>query len=87
MKRLFLALSSLLLLFSCTNDAEDFDWLIGEWKDIIEHAKIRKILANDIKPSFVSLIKDKGFVPSYAKVVSATPQSILDAAAMKKGNQ
>ena len=62
-------------------------WLIGEWRDIIEHAKIRKILANDIKPSFVSLIKDGGFVPSYAKVVSATPQSILDAAALKKGNQ
>ena len=55
-------------------------WLIGEWKDIVEHARIRKILAKELKPEFVGLIKGKGFVPSYAKVVSATPQTILDAA-------
>lgn len=63
------------------NDPTHF-WLIGEWRDIVEHAKIRKILANDIKPAFVNLIKGKGFVPSYARVVSATPQEILDAAAI-----
>jgi len=61
------------------NDPTHF-WLIGEWTDIVEHAKIRKILANDIKPIFVNLIKGSGFIPSYAKVVSATPQEILDAA-------
>ena len=55
-------------------------WLIGEWKDIEEHARIRKILANELKPAFVGLIKGTGFVPFYAKVVSATPQAILDKA-------
>ena len=58
-------------------------WLIGEWNDIDKHAQIRKILANDIKPAFVTLIKGKGFKPSYAKVVSATPQTILDAASTR----
>ena len=56
-------------------------WLIGEWKDIEEHARIRKILATELKPAFVGLIKGTGFVPFYAKVVSATPQAILDKAA------
>ena len=55
-------------------------WLIGEWADIVEHARIRKILAEEMKPAFVGLIKGKGFVPFYAKVVSATPQDILDKA-------
>ena len=58
-------------------------WRIGEWKDIAEHAKIRKILATELKPAFVGMIKGHGFVPKYAKVVSATPQAILDAAAKK----
>ena len=58
-------------------------WLIGEWKDIVEHARIRKILATELKPAFVGMIKGSGFVPKYAKVVSATPQSILDAASKK----
>ena len=55
-------------------------WLIGEWADIVEHARIRTILAEEMKPAFVGLIKGKGFVPFYAKVVSATPQDILDKA-------
>ena len=37
-------------------DAPTHFWLIGEWRDIVEHAKIRKILANDIRPKFVKLI-------------------------------
>ena len=59
-------------------------WLIGEWADIVEHARIRKILAEEMKPAFVGLIKGKGFVPHYAKVVSATPQDILDKAGAAK---
>ena len=34
MKRLFFTIPILLLLFSCTNDAEDFGWLVGEWKRV-----------------------------------------------------
>jgi hypothetical protein len=56
---------------------------IGEWKEIAEHARIRKILATELKPAFVGMIKGSGFVPKYAKVVSATPQHILDAANKK----
>ena len=55
-------------------------WLIAEWSDIEEHARIRKILANEIKPAFVKQIRGSGFVPHYAKVVSSTPQHLLDAA-------
>jgi hypothetical protein len=55
-------------------------WLIGEWADIEEHARIRKILANELKPAFIKHITSGGFVPAYAKVVSATPQEILDKA-------
>ena len=62
------------------NDPTHF-WLIGEWKDIVEHARIRKILATELKPAFVGLIKGSGFIPHYAKVVSATPQAILNQAA------
>lgn len=59
-------------------------WLIAEWSDIEEHARIRKILANEIKPAFVKRIKGTGFVPHYAKVVSSTPQHLLDSAQAKK---
>ena len=59
-------------------------WLVGEWSDIVEHARIRKILADELKPAFVRLIKGSGFVPFYAKVVSSTPQHILDSAATAK---
>ena len=34
MKRFFLVICSLLFLFSCTKDEEDFDWLVGEWKRV-----------------------------------------------------
>lgn len=53
-------------------------WLIAEWKDIEEHARIRKILAEEIKPAFIKHIKGTGFIPHYAKVVSSTPQHLLD---------
>jgi hypothetical protein len=59
-------------------------WLIAEWSDIEEHARIRKILANDLKPAFIKHIKGSGFVPFYAKVVSSTPQHLLDSAQAKK---
>jgi hypothetical protein len=62
------------------NDPDHF-YLLGEWSDIEVHAKIRKILAEDLKPEFVGLIEGKGFIPTYAEVVSSTPQHILDKAA------
>jgi len=58
-------------------------WLIAEWSDIQEHARIRKILAEELKPAFIKHIKGTGFVPHYAKVVSSTPQHLLDSAAAK----
>ena len=66
-------------------DTEDPDhfYLIGEWSDIEVHARIRRELA-DMELDFVTLIEDldKGaFVPTYAEIVSSTPQSVLDAAA------
>jgi hypothetical protein len=60
-------------------DADHF-YLIGEWADIEVHKKILKELAA-LKPEFTTLIKDieKGaFVPKYAKIVSSTPQHLLD---------
>lgn len=64
-----------------TEDPNHF-YLIGEWSDVDIHAKIRQELAG-MGLEFVNLIEDldKGaFVPTYAKIVSSTPQSILDAA-------
>jgi quinol monooxygenase YgiN len=61
------------------NDPDHF-YLLGEWADIEVHAKIRKILAEDLKPEFVKLIEGKGFIPTYAEVVSSTPQALLDKA-------
>ena len=66
-------------------DTEDPDhfYLIGEWSDIDIHAKIRQELAG-MEQEFVTLIEDldKGaFVPTYAEIVSSTPQSVLDSAA------
>lgn len=65
-------------------DTEDPDhfYLIGEWSDPDVHARIRQELVQ-LAPEFVSLIEDleKGsFVPTYAEIVSSTPQNILDAA-------
>ena len=55
-------------------------WLIAEWSDIEEHARIRKILANELRPAFIKHIKGTGFVPAYAKIISSTPQHLLDGA-------
>ncbi|WP_119460833.1 antibiotic biosynthesis monooxygenase [Rhodospirillaceae bacterium SYSU D60014] len=57
-------------------------YLLGEWADIKEHARIRKILAEEIKPAFVQHIEGGGaaFVPRYAEVVSSTPEHILNKA-------
>ncbi len=66
-------------------DTEDPDhfYLIGEWSDIEIHTRIRQELAG-MELEFVALIEDldKGaFVPTYAEIVSSTPQSVLDSAA------
>jgi len=58
----------------------DHFYLVGEWADIEVHAKIRKPLV-EMKPAFVSLIEGGKFVPTYAEIVSSTPQHILNAAA------
>jgi hypothetical protein len=63
-----------------TKDPTRF-WLIAEWSDIEEHARIRKLLAEKIKPEFVKYIHGTGFIPHYAKIVSSTPQHLLDGAA------
>lgn len=54
-------------------------WLIAEWSDIEEHARIRKVLV-EMKPKFVGLIEGGSFVPDYGKIVSSTPEHILNAA-------
>jgi hypothetical protein len=56
-------------------------YLIAEWSDIEEHAKIRKILANEIKPEFIKHIEGGKFIPRYVEVVSSTPDEILEKAA------
>jgi hypothetical protein len=35
-------------------------------------------VAREIKPEFVQLIEDGHFVPTYAQIVSMTPQEVLD---------
>jgi hypothetical protein len=62
-----------------TDDPDHF-YLVGEWSDIEVHKAIRKELIA-MKPEFVSLIEGGKFVPTYAKIVSSTPQEILDKAA------
>jgi hypothetical protein len=59
-----------------TEDPSRF-FLIAEWADIEEHARIRKILADEIKPEFIKLIEGGKLVPKYVKVVSSTPKEIL----------
>jgi hypothetical protein len=63
-----------------TEDPQRF-FLIAEWADIEEHARIRRILANEIRPSFIKLIEGGRFVPKYVEVVSSTPDEILQKAA------
>src|ERR1700737_1200685 len=55
-------------------------FLIAEWADIEEHARIRKILANEIKPEFIKYIESGKFIPKYVEVVSSTPEEILNKA-------
>ena len=62
------------------NDPDHF-YLLGEWADIGEHANIRKILAEKLRPEFIKYIEGGKFVPTYAEVVSSTPQHLLDKAA------
>ncbi len=38
------------------------------------------LLSLDMKPAFVGLVEGGKFVPAYAKVVSSTPQDVLDKA-------
>jgi hypothetical protein len=46
-----------------------------------EHARIRKVLANEIKPEFIKYIEGGTFVPKYVEVVLSTPDEILNKAA------
>jgi hypothetical protein len=62
-----------------TEDPRHF-YLIAEWSSIEEHAKIRKILTEKIKPEFIKYIEGRGFVPKYAEIVSSTPEHILQKA-------
>lgn len=62
-----------------TTDPQRF-FLIAEWSDIEEHARIRRILAEEIKPDFIGLIEGRRFVPQYVEVVSSTPDEILNPA-------
>lgn len=62
-----------------TEDPSRF-FLIAEWSDIEEHARIRKILAEELKPAFIKYIEGGKFVPKYVEVVSSTPQHLLDKA-------
>lgn len=59
-----------------TEDPQRF-YLIAEWADIEEHARIRKVLAEELKPEFIKYIEGGKFVPRYVEVVSATPEEIL----------
>lgn len=70
-------------------DIEDPDhfYLIGEWSDIEVHARIRQELVA-MAPEFAGLIEnleDGAFVPTYAEIVSSTPQDILDGAQTSDG--
>ena len=62
-----------------TEDADHF-YLIGEWKDIDVHREIRRQLSEQIRPDFIRLIEGGNFVPTYAEIVTETPQEILDKA-------
>ena len=63
-----------------TEDPQRF-FLIAEWADIEVHARIRRQLV-EMKPAFVGLIEGGGpkFVPLYGKIVSSTPDHILNKA-------
>jgi quinol monooxygenase YgiN len=62
-----------------TQDPDHF-YLLGEWADIGAHRQILQQL-RELRPEFVTLIEGGTFVPTYAEIVSSTPQAILDQAA------
>lgn len=66
-----------------TEDPQRF-FLIAEWADIEEHARIRRSLADEIRPAFIKLIEGGRFVPKYVQVVSSTPDEILHRAALNR---
>ena len=59
-----------------TRDDHRF-WLIAEWSDIEEHARIRRQLVA-MKPAFVDCIEGGRFIPDYGEIVSSTPEHILN---------
>jgi len=65
------------------DDADHF-YLIGEWRDIEIHKEIRHQLVG-MAPEFVKLIEGGRFVPTYAEIVTETPQDILDKAQAAAG--
>lgn len=56
-------------------------FLIAEWSSIEEHARLRKILATELKPEFIKYIEGGKFIPKYVEVISATPDEVLQKAA------
>ncbi len=60
-------------------DDEDHFYLIGEWRDIEIHRKIREEMVA-MAPEFASLLEKLPFAPIYAEIVTETPQDILDKA-------
>ena len=67
-------------------DVNDPDhlYLIGEWADIEEHARLRKQqMDSKEKPAFMDLLVPGTFKPTYAKIVMSAPQEVLDRAASK----
>ncbi|MEE8332643.1 MAG: hypothetical protein V3R85_02255 [Alphaproteobacteria bacterium] len=60
-------------------DDEDHFYLIGEWRDIEIHKEIRQQMVG-MAPEFVRLLEGGRFVPTYAEIVTETPQDILDKA-------
>ena len=62
------------------NDPDHF-YLLGEWASVQAHRDILAVLGWTVKPEFIDLIEGGRFVPTYAKIVSSTPQEVLDQAA------
>ena len=62
-------------------DDPDHFYLLGEWSDLKIHAEIRALMAEEIKPEYVHLNEGGRIAPTYAEIVSSTPQAVLDRAA------
>ncbi len=67
-----------------TEDPNHF-YLIGEWRDIDVHRKIRESMKDIERPDFMSLVEGGSFIPTYAEIVTETPQDILDKAQADAG--